>query len=165
MHCSTLHLDQTTTAAPGISPGTVKDEESLLREILNPDHVRGGEIQPSAIPLKDLKERGFSVHRLQYVTRKFVEHSVNEKLARPSAGETRTSEGVARFAARAVREINDDGDRAFVVIDTAKPSNKGHASIYLFEVDVKDSHARSMRDKLKPLLEDRVSVAEAFAGN
>ena len=128
------------------------DEERLLREVLNPDHFRGGEIQPAAIPLKDLKERGFSVHRLQYVTRILVEESINEKLARPFAGEDRVSEGVACFTAHAVREISDNGNKAFVVIDTAKPSNKGHASIYLLNVDVKDSHARSMRHKLRPLL-------------
>lgn len=165
MHSQPLHLDEATTAAPGISPGIVLDEERLLREILNPDHVRGGEVQPSAIPLRDLKERGFSVHRLQYATRKFVEDSINEKLARPSAGDTRVSEGVARFTVRAVREINDNGNKAFVVIDTAKLSNIGHASIYLFNVEVKDSYARSMRDKLRPLLENRISVAEAFAGS
>ena len=141
------------------------DEERLLREVLNPDHFRGGEIQPAAIPLKDLKERGFSVHRLQYVTRILVEESINEKLARPFAGEDRVSEGVARFTAHAVREISDNGNRAFVVIDTARPSNKGHASIYLLNADAKDSLARSMRDKLRPLLENRMSVAEAFAGN
>ena len=159
-----LHLDEATSAAPGISPGTVRDEEWLLREILNPDHVVDGEIQPSAIPLKDLKERGFSVHRLLYVTRGLVEESMNEKLARPSAGKDRFSEGVASFTARAVREIRDDGHKAFVVIDTAKPSHEGHASIYLSNVVVKDSRARRLRDRLRPLLENRTSVAEAFAG-
>ena len=141
------------------------DEESLLREILNPDHVKSGEIQPSAIPLKELKERGFSVHRVQYVTRIFVESSIKEKLARPFAGQPRVSEGVACFTARAVRGISDNGNKAFVVIDTAKPSNKGHASIYLLNVDVKDSLARRMRNRLRPLLENQMSVAEAFAGN
>lgn len=163
MHSRPLHLDETTTAAPGVSPGIVKDEEQLIREILNPDHVRGSEIQPSAIPLKDLKERGFSVHRLQYVTRKFIEDSINEKLTRPFAEQTRVSEGLALFTARAVREIGDDGNNAFVVIDTAKPSNIGHASIYLKNVNIKDSLARSMRDKLRPLLDNRMTVAEAFA--
>ena len=112
-----------------------------------------------------MKERGFSVHRLQYVTRTIVEESINEKLARHFGDENRVSEGVALFTARAVRDINDNGNKAFVVIDTAIPSNRGHASIYLSDVDVKDSQARSMRDKLRPLLENRVSVSEAFAGS
>ena len=158
-----LHLDETTSAAPEISPGTVRDEEWLLREILNPDHFRNGEIMPSAIPLKDLKERGFSVHRLLYVTRELVEESISEKLMRQFAGEDRISEGVALFTALAVRGIRDDGNRAFVVIDTAKPAHEGHASIYLSDVEVRDSLARRMRDGLRPLLENRMSVAEVFA--
>ena len=164
MPCRSPHLDETTTAAPGISPGTVTDEEWLLREILNPDHVKDGELQPSAIPLKDLQERGFSIHRLQYVTSKLIEDAINKKLARTSEGKTRVLEGVACFTARSVRDINDDGNKTFVVIDTAKPFNKGHGSIYLFNIEMKGSKARSMRGKLLPLLEKRVSVSEVFAG-
>ena len=138
------------------------DEECLLREILNPDHVKDDEIQPSAIPLTDLKKRGFSIHRFQYVTREFVESTINKKLAKTFAGKPRISEGVACFTAGSVRNISYEGNKAFVVIDTAKPCNKGHASIYLFNVEMKASQARSMRDKLIPLLENRVSVAKAF---
>lgn len=164
MPCRVPHLDEAKTAAPGLSPGTVTDEEFLLREVLNPDHVKNGEIQPSAIPLQDLKVRGFSLHRLHYVTRKFVEDSIRDKLSRPLTGKPRVLEGIARFTARTVREIRDDGHQAFVVIDTAKLSNKGHASIYLFHVDMKDSRARSMREKLVPLLETQISLAEVFSG-
>ena len=164
MPCRVPHLDEATTAAPGLSPGTITDEEFLLREVLNPDHVKNGEIQPSAIPLQDLKVRGYSLHRLHYVTRKFVEDSVLDKLSRPLTGKTRALEGIARFTARTVREIRDDGRQVFVVIDTAKPSNRGHASIYLSDIDMKDSRARSMREKLAPLLEARIPLAEAFSG-
>ena len=164
MPCRTPHLDEGTTAVPGISPGLVADEETLLREILNPDHVVDGKVQSSAIPLTDLRERGFSVHRLEYVTQKFVEQAINERLARPFQGQTRVTEGVARFTARAVREIKNDGNQAFVVVDTSAKSNRGHASIYLSDIGAKDSLARRLRNRLLPLLENRMSVAEAFAG-
>ena len=157
-------MDESTTAAPGISPGAVADGETLLREMLNPDHVVNGEVQPSAISLTDLRERGFSVHRLGYVTRKFVEDSIEVKLARPFQGRKRESEGISRFTARSVREIRGKDLQVFVVIDTAMMSNRGHASIYLSNTEMKDSLARSMRSKLMPLLENRISVAEAFAG-
>ena len=157
-------MDESATAAPGISPGPVLDGESLLREMLNPDHVVDEVVQPSAIPLMDLRKRGFSVHRLDHVTRKFVEDSISEKLARPFQGRVRVSEGVARFTARAVREILDNGSQVFVVVDTSKDSNRGHASIYLSNTGMKDSLARSMRSKLIPLLENRMSVREAFSG-
>ena len=164
MPCQTPHLDETTTAAPGVSPGVVMDEEVLLREILNPDHVKDGEIQPSAVSLQDLKKRGFSVHRLDHVTEAIVENSINKKLAKTVEGKQRVSEGVARFTARCVRDFSDDGNRVFVVIDTAKLSNNGHASIYLFDVTMGQSLARKMRGKLLPLLENRISLSQAFAG-
>ena len=140
------------------------DEEILLREMLNPDHVDDGNVKPAAVSLTDLRERGFSVHRIRYVTRKFVEDSIEAKLARTFQGKTRVSEGVGRFTARAVREIRDNGSQVFVAIDTSKESNRGHASIYLSNIEVKDSIARSMRNRLLPLLESRMSVTEAFAG-
>jgi hypothetical protein len=149
---------------PGISPRPVANEESLLREVLNPDHVVNGEVQSSAIPLKELQERGFSVHRLEYVTREFVENAISQKLARTFQGSARVSEGVARLTARVVREIRDNGNQTFVVVDTATRSNPGHASIYLSNAGMKGSLARRMRDRLLPLLENRTSVAEAFAG-
>ena len=164
MPCQTPHLDEATTAIPGISPGPVADEEALLREMLNPDHIVEGELRPAAIPLRDLKERGFSVNRRDYVSRYFIEHTLNQRLARPFQGMPRVSEGLSQFAAGSVREIRDNGKQVFVVIDTATESNKGHASIYLSDIQVNDSHARGMRSRLLPLLGNRLSVAEAFAG-
>ena len=73
MPCQTPHLDEASSAAPDISPGIVEDDESILRSVFNPDHVKDGQVQPSAISLKDLQERGFSVNRTKYVTQEFVE--------------------------------------------------------------------------------------------
>ena len=109
MPCQSPHLDESTTAAPGVSPGIVADNEILLREVLNPDHVVNGELLSSAIPLKDLKGRGFSVHRREYVTQRFVESSIDQKLVRPFGKEKRGSEGVALFTTRTVRGLQNDG--------------------------------------------------------
>jgi hypothetical protein len=105
-------LDESTTAAPGISPGIVADNEILLREVLNPDHVVNGELQSAAIPLKDLNGRGFSVHRRKYVTQGFVESSISQKLVLPFGKERRGSEGVALFTTRTVRKLQKDGLQA-----------------------------------------------------
>ena len=164
MPCGSPHLDEATTAAPGVSPGPVRDEELLLREMLNPDHVVEGEVRPSAVSLRDLKERGFSVNRMDHVSQYFVERALDQRLSRPFEGVSRISEGVALFTAQAVREIRDNGKQVFVVIDTATESNRGHASIYLSDVRVNESRARGMRNRLLFLLENRMSVAEAFAG-
>ena len=101
---------------------------------------------------------------MDYVSQHFVERALNQRLSRPFQGVSRISEGVALFAAQAVREIRDNGKQVFVVIDTATVSNKGHASIYLSDVRVNESRARGIRSRLLPLLENRLSVAEAFAG-
>ena len=39
----------------------------------------------------------------------------------------------------------------------------GHASIYLTDQGMKESLAKKMREKLLPLLENRMSVTDAFA--
>ena len=163
MPSQTTHLDETLSAAPDISPGVVEDDEPLLRSVFNPDHIKDGQVLPSAISLKDLQERGFSVNRLWYVTQEFVENSIRRTLARTFQGSFRASEGVACFEARAVRVVPGNGSQVFVVTDTALPDNYGHASIYLADLGMKPSQARRMREKLLPLLHSRVSVAEAFA--
>ena len=163
MPCQSPHLDESTTAAPGVSPGIVADNEILLREVLNPDHVVNGELLSSAIPLKDLKGRGFSVHRREYVTQRFVESSIGQKLVRPFGKETRGAEEFALFSTRTVRKLQNDGLQAFVVIDTGMHSNPGHAPIYLSQIGMKESLARRLRNKLLTILENRVSVTHAFA--
>ena len=157
------HLDETVSAAPDVSPGVVLDDEQLLRSLFNPDHIKDGVLRVAAIPLRDLQARGFSVNRLSHVTPEFVDDGVNRLLVRRPGGEPRYSEGVARFSAGAVRDIQVEGRQAFVVIDTALPDNVGHAAIYLSDVAMPQSRARRIRERLLPLLQRRMSVAEAFA--
>lgn len=163
MPCQTPHLDETVSAAPDVSPGIVSDGEQLLRSLFDPDHIKDGVLQVAAIPLRDLQIRGFSVNRLSHVTPEFITDGINRLLARRPGGEPRYSEGVARFSAGAVRSIQDGESQVFVVIDTPSPDNVGHASIYLSDVSMPQSQARRMREQLLPLLQRRMSVAEAFA--
>ena len=162
MHHDVPALDETKSASPDFSPGPVSDDEALIRAIFKPDHVVRDEVQPAAIPIQDLHHRGFSVHRIAHVAPTFVTNEINRILARKSGGEQREFQGVARFTALAVRTIRDKGSQVFVVIDTAYSQNPGHASIYLSDLGLTESQARRMRNKLLPLLNDRISVAEAF---
>ena len=162
MHHNVPVLDETKSATPDFSPGPVSDDEALIRAIFKPDHVVRDEVQPAAIPIQDLKNRGFSVHRIAHVTPTFVSNEINRMLARRHGGEQRESQGVARFTARTVRTIRDKGTQVFVVIDTAYSHNPGHASIYLSDLQLKESQARRMRNKLLPLLNERITVREAF---
>ena len=163
MDLQSKYLDETVSAAPDVSPGVILNDEQLLRSLFNPDHIKDGVLQVAAIPLRDLQVRGFSVNRLSHVTPEFVDAGINRLLARRPGGEPRYSEGVARFSAGTVRGIQVEGRQVFVVIDTALPVNVGHASIYLSDVSMPQSQARRMRERLLPLLQRRMSVAEAFA--
>ena len=162
MSDSPLHLDENVSAAPGLSPGVVEDDEILLRELFKPHHVKNGQLRPAAISAKDLISAGFSVKRMRYVTAECVKASIEERLSRPRKGEPLRNEGVAKLKTLEVRQILFDDRRAFVVIDTAEPNNKGHASIYSATPEKGEPYARELRKLLLPFLQKRMPVDEAF---
>ena len=164
MQRQTPHLDESTSASPALSPGPVQGQETLLRIIIDPDHITEGRIQPSAIQLRDLTHRGLSVHRREHATRQEVERVAQTMLGRTTAGGTRRLEGLTIFTSGAVRRIRYQERQAFVVIDTAQPENRAHASIYLATLQMKPSLAREMREQLLNLMTDRLTLEQAFAG-
>lgn len=155
------HLDENSSAVPALSPGIVRNHEILLREIFDPDHIRDGQLLERAISVNDLRKRGFSVHRIKFVTPQFIKASIESRITGPRRADWR-SEGVAMLIARVIREIMAEAEQAFVVIDTASRRNPGHASIYVARPDKGEIHARELRSMLLPYLEERMSVDEAF---
>ena len=135
-----------------------------MRALINPDHIENSEILPRAISLKDLRQRGFSVHRLAHVTEEIVQRSIDNILSRSFQGQRRESEGVSMFRAQEVRGLQVDDRQVFVVIDTALQCNHGHASIYLANAPSTEGYARKLRDLLLPLLQHRIPLSEAFGG-
>lgn len=87
-HYVSLHRDESTTAAPGISPGVVTDDEILLRELFEPYHIENGEISPRAVSLSDLQEKGFSVHRKAFAKKGDLRRAIDRRLAKLRNGET-----------------------------------------------------------------------------
>lgn len=163
------HLDESTSFNPQLSPGPVQNQETLLRIIIDPDHITEGRIQPSAIQLRDLTQRGLSVHRREHTTRQEVEGVAQALIGRATAGATRRLEGLASFTAGAVRSIrnqqgqNQEG-QSFVVIDTAQAENRAHASIFLANIQTSPSLAREMREQLLNLMTHRLTLDQAFTG-
>lgn len=164
-----LHLDEGRSAAPEISPGVVSDDEYLLRELYFPQHTEdqaGHRLKARAIPVKDLIETGFSVHRKSYVNAEQIRERIAERLARPRAGVAWLSLGVAKLKTGAVRNFRLDPDsqaRLLIVIDTATTELPWHASIYA-ATGTTESCARKLRKSLLPLLrDDRMTVEEAYA--
>ena len=162
MHPQLLHLNEGVSAAPDFSPGAVKDGERLLRALFNPEHVKQGQLQDLAIPVRDLRERGFSVDRAGYVTRALVQSKIDDMLSRPRRGEPWVGAGIAVLVTAEVRSLLANGQQAFVVIDTATSDNPGHASIYAAQPGKTESQVRELRELLLPLLGNRVSLEEAF---
>ena len=130
--------------------------------MFNPSHVdETGKLVVTAISLQDLRSKGFSVNRMKYVSAEFVLRAIEERLSRK--GGAWKDEGVAKFGAEDVRNIFVNGERALVIIDTALADNPGHASLYATHPNKGDAHARKLRSLLLPLLQNRMSVEEAFA--
>jgi hypothetical protein len=130
--------------------------------MFNPQHVKNGELVEAAIPLEELRSKGFSVHRMEYVTGESVKESIRERLSRPRTGAPWRDEGVARLQASAVRALRVNDQQAFVVIDTATEDNQGHASIYAAAPERGRAHAKELRALLLPLLQERMSLQQAF---
>ncbi len=79
------HLDESTSASPGLSPSPVQDREALLRPIVDPDHIHQGRIQPSAVQLKDLTQRGLSVQQREHSNRQELKAVIHPMLDRRTA--------------------------------------------------------------------------------
>lgn len=154
--------DEKTSAAPGISPGVVADAEFLLREVFKPYHVENGNLLTRAVSLQDLRENGFSVHRMAYVDEEYVRRSIRERLAAPRSGEPWEDAGVAVMETSTVRALRLESAPAFAVVDTASQENPGHASIFAADPDRGNAYARKLRSLLLPLLRERKPVGEAF---
>ncbi len=157
------HLDESTSASPALSPGPVQDHETLLRIIIEPDHISEGRIQPSAVQLRDLTQRGLSVHRKEYTNQQEIRTAAQALADRTTAAGRRRLEGLANFTAGAVRAITNQERQAFVVIDTALPDNMALASIYLASPQMSQSLAREMREQLLQMMDSRLTLEQAFA--
>ena len=158
-----LHPEERVSAAPNISPGIVRNEEFLLRELYSPQDVENGKITPRAIPIGKLRE-GYSVHRMQHATPDFVKTAIQKRLS-IERDEPWESEGGAMLKTENIRDIYCEDERAFIVRDTPgsdHPGHPGHASIHVLDPEKKDREVRKMRSILLKRLENRVSVDEAY---
>lgn len=163
MQSPSLHLDESKSAAPGTSPGIVEDEEYLIREMFNPQHINDeGKVVKRAISVNELLADGFSVHRIKYVSKEFVEKAIQTRLSKKK--KLWKSEGVSRLKTLAIRQLFLGNERAFFVFDTATEDNPGHASIYFATPQKGKAYAREARGFLLPLLQNRMTIDEAYTG-
>ena len=129
------------------SPGPVCSKEILLRIIYSPAHIDdAGQLKPEAIPSQDLKERGFSVFRKLYSSRKKLSAVIENYVSKKPQ---RSCKGVSSIECRKVRSISDyNNKQAFNVFDDAQTEeDKAHAKIIYSKKYNKAEH-KSLRKKL-----------------
>lgn len=142
------------------SPSPVKSEEDLLRLGYHPQDIdEKGKIAPKAITTEDLKERGFSVDRLEYCQKQLIENRAKNQSAK--LPEKRQKSLISIFRCSSVRRIKkDDNERAFIILDTAEQKNIAHASVY--GNTNKKSILRKIRVELADLLNENLVLLEQF---
>lgn len=159
------HRDENTSAAPGVSPGPVKDEELILREMYIPYHVtEGGKIDERAIGLTELEQTGVSVHRRQHTSAAQVGEAIDHRLRRRQRGDKDPweSAGVSALLVGQIRQLRTQNDeKAFVITDDgAESGNKSHASIYAACSGLSGSKLRELRHMLLPILQKTLMPIE-----
>ncbi len=143
--------DEKRSISPGVSPGPVKNSEQLLRVLHQPEHILDGEVIESAIPLGDLKTRGFSVDRRGYINLTILRGKVEEQVRR-NPGKREASFSSELLCGNLRELFNEDiGEREFLVVDeideNEKPINPAHAAVYSANESGK-AGLRKLRGKL-----------------
>ena len=158
----TPHRSEDTSAPPKFSPGLVESDEIVLRTVWDPDHLEAdGKLKvATAISLKDIKTRGWSVDRKQYTNyRKMKELHEDWQTTKPH---------IQRFhilpvSVREIRQIVLPSQlMTFVVIDCAECLRPSHAGVLLSGI-CGDGLARQFRNKLLEKLPQYTELERVFA--
>lgn len=141
------------------SPGVVQPEESILRLAFQPLHIdpETRTLKPSAV--SDVKDKGFSVDRLKYVSREGSIESgkAHAEKAMTLHGRTpRELRAVSTLEVAAVRSLMVNGLRAFGVYDTAQDDNMAHADVC--QLVPEGQAGRSARSQLLELCDSCLDI-------
>lgn len=156
--------DETTSAAPGVSPGPVDNDEIIVHEVYEPHHLVDGRAQVQCVPSDGLFIKGISFHRLKYVSREFIEKSRDSKLSRKPNWRFLGLAQLSVCKVRSFRRRINEVCIFLVVMDTASPENVSHASVYAVcnPSQYSKSIAREVRGFLLPLIERYTSIDSLF---
>lgn len=124
------------------SPGPVKDEEMLVRQILNPVHfdIEADEVKPNLF--EDVISKGASTHRSNHCSEEMILNIALDRVAvqnvNPPKTGLRTLIGYVSISALAVRNLSVDVDslrdkRVLAVYDTANKKDSSHTDICLLQ--------------------------------
>jgi len=113
-----------------ISPGIVKDEEKIARQIFSPIHYDEELDEIVAAAFHDVKDKGLSVNRLNHASEEDVHHAglakaEKDRISKPN----RKYIGFCQTDVEEVRLISEGDIRIFAVYDSALPEAIHHADI------------------------------------
>ena len=113
------------------SPGIVKNDETVVRQIFSPIHVdeETGEVKTAAFD--DASNKGLSVNRLAHASPEDI-HQSGEKKAdtdRKSGKEDRAYLGFVEADVEKIRSDLEDNTRVFTVYDTALKKAIHHGDV------------------------------------
>ncbi len=115
------------------SPGAIRNDEALARQIFSPHQINPDTGEPNAAAFTDAEKIGMSVDRLPVCGILSVHRRGSEKQAADRERKTRTDIDYLGFIAStcgAIRSLLDEkGERQFVVLDTATTANTAHADV------------------------------------
>jgi hypothetical protein len=104
------------------------NQESLLRLIFDPEHIVNNEVIPAAIPLDDLKIRGYSVDREILVDINHIKsRAITQQTNKPS---DRLLSYLSKFLCGDVRnELDENNEIMFIVEASPRSDNEAYAHI------------------------------------
>lgn len=150
----------------GISPGPVRDDETLCRQVVNPVHVeKDGSLKPTAFD--DCMNKGMSVDREAHsdegavIARGLARARDTNERNLGSGRDPHDLHAIARFVAGNVRAHRFDGAQSLGVYDTALEDNISHADICM--IIPRTTHSkRSVRAHLFELAEANTKILKAL---
>jgi hypothetical protein len=150
-----------TESASEHSPGPVKNDEVLCRQVMQPLHVdlESKTLRPTAF--EDAANKGLSIERIQFRSVEEIMASGVERIAaRANAASGARNESLfalAKLNASRVRAIvAGDGKRAFGIYDTALPENRAHGDVC--QLLGGKQIGRSIRSQLIDVVEEMVEA-------
>lgn len=143
----------------------INDNERLARSDFAPENIDStGNILPSAISSKDLKDRGYSVDRSRYLILSTLRTRIDEQQAK--LPEKRTNAFVSEFQHNQISSIVHPTDHEAAFEIKADPIRKNAAHVVILSANEgrSPSAIRALRSELLPLLQPNLKTAQDFVG-
>ncbi|MGN7971461.1 hypothetical protein [Serratia sp. 22264] len=141
----------------------IENEDSLLRLLFSNEHYFNNDIQDLAISLDDLKSRGFSLDLEKICDLNVIEERIKSQAEKASDENARREAFISSLINGVVTSLLDqDGDVLFETFHSPIAENFAHTSLICKKKEKTRSHYVWARNKLKPLLTEKIVKISDF---